>query len=216
MIIWLASFPRSGNSFFRIVSKNVFGREIYSIYNEARAPLKPDELQRMSEDNNLHLVKTHEMPSDQNKAIYLVRDGRDSLVSLTWFNLTSREAPQRDIPKDQFNTALKEAIMSNVYGGWSENILAWLNRPDPIVVVRFEDLIAQPEETVSKSFEAFGLNKNDEQRNNLPSFEKMHERNPFLFRKGKVGGWKEEMPDDLHNLFWEIHGKGMDALGYIR
>jgi hypothetical protein len=170
----------------------------------------------MSEDNNLHLVKTHEMPSDQNKAIYLVRDGRDSLVSLTWFNLTSREAPQRDIPKDQFNTALKEAIMSNVYGGWSENILAWLNRPDPIVVVRFEDLIAQPEETVSKSFEAFGLNKNDEQRNNLPSFEKMHERNPFLFRKGKVGGWKEEMPDDLHNLFWEIHGKGMDALGYIR
>ncbi|MFO7723261.1 MAG: glycosyltransferase family 1 protein, partial [Bacteroidales bacterium] len=34
------------------------------------------------------------------------------------------------------------------------------------------------------------------------------------FRKGRAGGWKEEMPEELHNLFWSIHGEVMLKLGY--
>jgi len=35
-----------------------------------------------------------------------------------------------------------------------------------------------------------------------------------FFRKGKVGGWKEEMSPELEQLFWEIHGDTMTKMGY--
>ena len=33
-------------------------------------------------------------------------------------------------------------------------------------------------------------------------------------RRGKSGSWKDEMPDDLHQLFWSLHGDVMRRLGY--
>ena len=34
MIVWLASYPRSGNTFFRIVLNQLYGIKTTSIYNE--------------------------------------------------------------------------------------------------------------------------------------------------------------------------------------
>lgn len=36
MIIWLASYPRSGNILLRIILKSVFGKETYSKYNDLK------------------------------------------------------------------------------------------------------------------------------------------------------------------------------------
>ena len=35
MIVWIASFPRSGNTFMRIAIHNILGCDTYSIYNDA-------------------------------------------------------------------------------------------------------------------------------------------------------------------------------------
>jgi len=95
MIIWLASYPRSGNTLVRLVLAQVYGYNTYSLYND------PD-LRDMGMADILHqkdflregiveyenaekpyFVKTHLLPhaDDTNKAIYIVRDGRDTLVS---------------------------------------------------------------------------------------------------------------------------------------
>ncbi len=37
-----------------------------------------------------------------------------------------------------------------------------------------------------------------------------------FFRKGKTGTWKKEMPEDSHQLFWELHGHMMKQMGYPR
>lgn len=34
MIVWLASYPRSGNTFLRVLFRHVFGIETYSVYND--------------------------------------------------------------------------------------------------------------------------------------------------------------------------------------
>jgi hypothetical protein len=80
-MIWLASYPRSGNTFFRIVLEEVYGIEssiyhhnpelvldaAYAPYPMVKTDLLPDQL----EPNNPDI-----------SAIYLVRDGRDSLGSM--------------------------------------------------------------------------------------------------------------------------------------
>ena len=215
MIIWLASFPRSGNSFFRVVSRTVFGREIYSVYAEKYAPADSKTLQEMDLDNELHLIKTHEMPSDANPAIYLVRDGRDALVSLAWYNLRDYVEPDQIISEKVFQEELKKQILSSMYGGWSNNFLAWTQRREQTVVVHFDHLITQPEQTVANAFKMVGIDLKREGKGNLPSFEDLHARNPSLYRKGKVGDWQTYMSDELHDLFWDEHGDAMKMLGFM-
>jgi hypothetical protein len=214
MIVWLASFPRSGNSFFRLISKNLFGQNIYSIYPEKKLPVNETELLKMTQDSRIHLVKTHELPSDSNPAIYLVRDGRDALVSLAWFYLESQASAGRDISQRQFNRKLKKEILSRTFGGWSKNCLSWIQRPGQTAVIRFEDLTSDPVAEVAKAFGAVGLASEKREFLNPPTFDELHLQNPVLFRKGKVGGWKEHMPEKLHRLFWKKHGEAMRLLGY--
>ncbi|HMJ91237.1 MAG TPA: hypothetical protein VK530_15560, partial [Candidatus Acidoferrum sp.] len=90
MIVWLASYPRSGNTFFRIVLHHVYNLKTFSVYNDPELekigvaevvghetmPASLDELRSSSE---VFFVKTHELPADKDPAIYIVRDGRDAL-----------------------------------------------------------------------------------------------------------------------------------------
>ncbi|HQU60668.1 MAG TPA: glycosyltransferase, partial [Saprospiraceae bacterium] len=163
------------------------------------------------------------------KKAYLVRDGRDALVSLAHH--------RKDIiePGTDFRVNLLEAILSmegSFFGGWSENVRQWLEIAD--VVIRFEDLIEDPIREVEKLRAIMDLPEPNPEK--LPSFQKLKFGNPhygsgrqFLddqeqmqdlarknFRRGKAGGWKEEMPLEYEAIFWELHGEMMEALGYER
>jgi hypothetical protein len=102
VIVWLASFPRSGNTFLRILLHRRYGVRtsvVYSVDGVA-ARLGPDligyqqrpaSLATMRESDEVFFVKTHRQRDgdvDQaDRAICLVRDGRDALVS--WARLNS-------------------------------------------------------------------------------------------------------------------------------
>src|ERR1700749_4593844 len=99
MITWLASYPRSGNTFFRILLKNLFGFESHTVYSMANArpeieadiprmiriigqPPSECSIEFLHRDSDNHFVKTHDLPGeDTNPAIVLIRDGRDAVVS---------------------------------------------------------------------------------------------------------------------------------------
>jgi hypothetical protein len=96
VIVWIASFPRSGNTFLRIVLNRLYGVRTSVVYDfdgvadRLGAPLvgfeeRPGTFAAMRESPEVHLVKTHrphdELILDGDKAICLVRDGRDCLVS---------------------------------------------------------------------------------------------------------------------------------------
>jgi len=92
VIVWVASYPRSGTTFARIPLHYLVGisrRTVYPIANDVRTiqPVigqLPSEisLPEMAAAPEHFFVKTHELPGEDDwPAIYLVRDGRDALLS---------------------------------------------------------------------------------------------------------------------------------------
>jgi hypothetical protein len=218
-MIWLASFPRSGNTFFRIVLYEVYGIESSEFKVGRRNP----------NYYKYPVVKTHLLPHQlvpkdpDIPAVYIVRDGRDALVSIAHH--------RKDIiePGTNFRDNLRDAIMAargSFFGGWSRNVTEWLKRAS--IVIRFEDLISNPVECVERIRPLIDLP--EPRVDKVPTFEDLRkktfrygskrknllaeEKREKFFRRGKVGSWKDEMPDELHELFWELHGDMMERLGY--
>jgi glycosyltransferase involved in cell wall biosynthesis len=227
-MILLSSFPRSGNTFLRNILFEVYGMESSEFHRMTDQYLDDD-------FRTYPFVKTHDLPSVLHEfdagipAVYLVRDGRDSVCSMA-HHRSDLVAPGSDYLQN-----LKEAIIAakgSFFGGWSRNAEEWLERAD--LIIRFEDLIRDPINTVENlrkicelpapivenlpTFESlkFGIPKYGHGMNsNFSEKEKLRQSGKF-FRKGKTGGWKKDMPDDLHDLFWSYHGETMENFGYAR
>jgi glycosyltransferase involved in cell wall biosynthesis len=221
-MIWLASFPRSGNTFFRNVLHEVYGIKSSTFHRDpARDPDR--------NFANRAVVKTHELPihlPDELRelpAVYLVRDGRDALNSIAHH--------RRDIVvpgSDWYNNLLEAALahQEGFFGGWSENVRQWTARA--AVVIRFEDLIADPIREVEKLRAIIELPEPD--REKLPTFKDLKfgrpaygggrgdkfsaERVAKHFRAGKVGGWKNELPEEMQWLLNLVHGPTLARFGY--
>jgi len=100
MICWLASYPRSGNTLFRILVHRFFGVETWSRHGDSDAhdikntlsdvvgfvphdALDDAKLRVMAAGDAFALVKTHDLPPADNAfpAICIVRDGRSAIAS---------------------------------------------------------------------------------------------------------------------------------------
>ena len=227
-MILLASFPRSGNTFLRNVLFEVYGLKSSEFFLDTAHPLEDGY-------REYPFIKTHELPSNLDEfdpdipVVYLVRDGRDAVCSM------AHHRSDLISPGSNYRQNLKEAIIAargSFFGGWSRNAEEWLERAD--LIIRFEDLIRDPINTVEKLRKIYPLPKPVVE--NLPTFKTLkfgipkygHGMNPNasdeekveksgkFFRQGKTGGWKEDMPDDLHDLFWSYHGETMEKYGYAR
>jgi hypothetical protein len=223
VIIWLASYPRSGNTFFRVLLKHVYDIAVYEPYPfnpvHDAAPFKdivgdaqlPFSLAEMGERDDLYIVKTHDMPTDDHPAIYLVRDGRDALVSHARFVLDYDRPP--DNPETYYGT-VRRLIEASPFGGWGANVEAWTTRRESTVVVRFEELIAAPLHELRRAISAIGCELPEIRSTDPPAFAELHRKIPQFFRAGRVGAWREELPGNLHALFWHRHGDAMHKMGY--
>ncbi|WP_426610874.1 sulfotransferase domain-containing protein [Bradyrhizobium sp. McL0616] len=221
MLVWLASYPRSGNTFFRVLLKTLCGLSTYD-FHEPFPPRRDFEnfigeaslgtpLPELARDTGTHIVKTHEMPQEDYPAIYLVRDGRDAVVSYARFLLNSGY----DAGGQDFTGLLRRLIESSEsYGGWSGNVLAWRQRKTSTVMVRFDDLIANPIDELRRATAAAGLSLAETGLRGPPTFEELHKLDSKFFSKGRTGGWIDDMSPELHLLFWRRHGHAMRALGF--
>jgi hypothetical protein len=232
MIIWIASYPRSGNQFLQLLLWRGYRFFPYSLYLDEECKKRPPEiltrwqtlfdipllksveLPMMQSTSDLYCVKTHELPQDNFPAIYLVRDGRDALVSYARFILTF-EAPHTD-----FGSILRNLIVkSDFFGGWGTHVFRWTKRQAPTVILRFEEFIQAPDpfQLIQQAFNCFGYQYPGGTASphlSLPTFQELHALLPELFRKGQIGSWQTEMSVELQELFWQKHGDAMRHMGY--
>jgi hypothetical protein len=182
------------------------------------------------------VLKTHELPHEilpyctpDVKIVYMIRDGRDACVS------AAHHRSDLISPGSDYNDNLKQAIeasLGSYFGGWSKNVEDYLKIAH--AVIYFEELVKNPIETVETLRGVLDLP--EPKIDKLPTFESQRdgmahfggaarpqlsdeERDDFnkkFFRKGAVGGWKEEMPEDMQELFWEKHGVTMEKVGYSK
>ncbi len=136
MIIWIASYPRSGNTFLRVILNRIFQLKTHSIYDDAHdiaaddetaemvghAPL-PDgfELQAARASDELYLIKTHELPPNHtDRAIYLIRDGREAVLSYANYRQTYHD------PAISVAEGLNEITFGlDLFGSWGAHVRAW-------------------------------------------------------------------------------------------
>jgi hypothetical protein len=207
LITWLASYPRSGNTLLRVILKQCFGLSSQSLYEDAELDtpgvreVVGKEPHRFVNDvsheaRSLH-VKTHELPGgDAHPAIYVVRDGRSSVVS-------HRHCLGRHI-------SLSDIIRGEP--SWSEHVEAWAlsNRPNTLVV-RYEQLaVADPRvlQQIAAFLDRPLLHAFD------TSFDTLHALNPQIFRRGSDAANIAEMDTVSLRLFEELHGATLRRIGY--
>lgn len=220
MIVWLASYPRSGNTLLRLIVEKVFAIDTYSLYPEYEMDISADGLQLLKGDTakshdvgaiyaaahdsrRLHVMKIHDVPIDDFPAIFLERDGRAACVSY-WHFL-------RDF--QELNVSLADVILGRVdYESWSEHYDAWRPRERPnTLVLRYETLIEEPHYAINEISELLKLKP---QGRFDSTFDELNRESPTFFRRGNNAANIAELQGDDLNLFWLMHGPLMKSLGY--
>ena len=234
MIVWLASYPRSGNTFARMLLYHGFGFPTYSIYTDRYmedmaehgildgSPL-PASREELAAAEETYFIKTHELPEDDNPAVYIVRDGREALLSYAHYirRFTNYKHPRhfigRLLGRFKFERLLDGLVReeSGTKRDWSAHVLEWYARQAPTATILFDDLVTSPVEALSGALAEMNVAPQAE-HGGIPSFEQLKERWPKFFRKGKGRDWRDEMSEEVEQLFWEHHKEGMKRAGFER
>jgi hypothetical protein len=159
------------------------------------------------------------------RAIYIIRDGRDVLVSYWHF------CNQRDGTQISFSEFLKKsADTTYFYGPWREHVLGWLDaKLDAKLVIRYEDMICDPVRVLTEALRFVGISRSDKHIQdavNRASFDELRElerekglslaqlKSVTFFREGRVGSWRDTFTAKDMSVFIRLHGGDGKEVGY--
>ena len=175
-VVWIVSYPKSGNTWVRFLVCNL----AFGVQNSAEAlnRLAPDihELSEVPPPPTAPVfIKTHFPYSPQlplaactAAAIYVVRDPADVMLSNYYYSRRSGGSGDADTPLHQYVDQYLAArgdprwIRSRM-GAWDEHVVSWLGtkHPFPVLPVRYEDLLAEPERGARQICSFLGLERTD-------------------------------------------------------
>lgn len=208
-LIWIASYPRSGNTFLRTILWQCFGLPSASAYKNDLGGNKlleeyighieygPD-MQKRLQEHNCPLVKTHEYDKDNYPAIYVIRDGRAACVSLWKFY--SRSLPLKDIIDGR-----------HPFGTWSNHIQSWdpWNRPNTLLL-EYEDMRSDLPTVLNSISEYL---KRDVIRDNVPERKTIAGVDGRWVRNKK--NWTSVLSGDLLKYFNQTNKETLIKAGYL-
>ena len=207
-ITWLASYPRSGNTYLRTILFNCFGIKTASIYPNDLGGNKTlenfvghiEHNQNKTitfQKNSIPIIKTHKLNQDENRSIYIIRDGRAASVSL--WNFYGKKIPIKDI-----------ILGNHPFGTWKDHLISWnpLKRPNTLLI-KYEDILCNFE-YVLNSIETFleikVLSKKLPSRDTFAAFDGRWVRSKT--------DWKEKISGEELNLFNKINYPILEEFGY--
>jgi hypothetical protein len=154
-IVWIASYPKSGNTWLRFLLCNLaFGPiDSAAVLNS----LAPDlhELQGALQPTGRRLlVKTHfpyspHLPLQQRTAaaVYIVRDPADVMLSNFHYSRRSERQGALELYVDRYISSGGDPRWLNLgMGTWAQNVLSWVGvrHEQPVLTLRYEDLLQDP------------------------------------------------------------------------
>jgi len=222
MIVWIASYPRSGNTFLRVILNTIFDIQTYSIYDDKidiggdsqtadvvghRFLPEGFDLSQARSEEEVYFIKTHELPNDcvdeADKIIYLIRDGRECVLSYLRYAQNYGNAGK----------TLEDTIYGNIFSyGWGDHVRAWdANKRKNTLLIKFEELTDNPKSYIQIISNFIQI---DPVGYDLPLFSELKEINPKFFRAGKKDSWKEVYSEDDLISFWLRNYTQMIEYGY--
>ncbi|WP_165998557.1 sulfotransferase domain-containing protein [Bacillus sp. Cs-700] len=167
------------------------------------------------------------------KQVFVLRDPRDVLISYAHFIPgTQIDHLYRTFTQEGFTH--RDRIKFLIEGGpvlengmpdhpgireWYQSFSGWLNRPN-VHAIRFEDMIASEQmkrKTTGEllDFLSDGVDHSLHREDWITAMiSNIRPEASVTFRKGKSGGWKDEMDDELKALFHARAGDLLEELGY--
>lgn len=271
-ILWLASYPKSGNTWLRAFLANLvangpepvpLGELPRYCEDEARPELfsalagRPSselELAEIAElrprvhaliaarANGTRLVKTHNYAGSFDGhplhntsvtagAVYVVRNPLDVSISMAHhFGISLDEAIER-LANEQVATANDDLFVTQLLSSWSLHVKSWADLAGPrVVVLRYEDLLAQPAKQFARAARLLGLGQ-DRARiaravrhsdfRRLASMERKHgfvearDSASRFFRQGKMNQWRDVLSREQVGAVVAAQREQMARFGYL-
>jgi len=227
--VFIIGHPKSGTTWFQnLVAGVVYGVDPeYAPYALVR-DLVPGHLQLYYKRYRTPaFFKSHELPKPEYKrVVYLVRDGRDVMVSYHHHMETVKQKPI-----DMLKVVRGKKSMWPFT--WQEHVEAWLVNPyqAQLLVIKYEDLQADTLKELQRFCAFVGLERDNaflKQVAQKASFESLRRKemregiaNPnwpkdqLFMRRGEIGSYQDEMPEDALEAFMREAGETMRKLGYL-
>ena len=275
-IWWIASFPKSGNTWFRIFLANLIAGgdspvdinalELGQIASSRpwldtalgidTADLTHDEVDALrplvcdwvaAQPGGPLYCKIHDRlhdvpgvgPITGRRAtagiVYLVRNPLDVVPSLASHNGVTLDGAIATManPDNLLSHATDRQPLQvrQKIGSWSDHVLSWVDAPGvPRVVLRYEDLLADPHAHFARAARTLGLDFTPQALDRAIAFSRFdtlarieaedgfRERSAHaarFFRSGQAGGWRTTLSAAQVDRVVAAHGPVMRRFGYL-
>ncbi len=230
---FLAAFPRSGSTWLRTVITNVMVPDTASnpkVFNARIPGITFRKLRHLYALPSPRLMMTHSpaLPAFR-RVVYIVRDGRDALVSYYHYVVTRQGG---DEPFDVFF----ERYLKGHYGTpWHAHVEGWLGPGadrlgDDLLVVTFEQLKRDTTAEVSRVLRFLGVEASDETLDeairlaSLDNAQRLEaqRRGPFanrdasFYRSGGTGTGTSLLTGEPLARFEAVSARALEMAGYPR
>ncbi|MDA8743864.1 sulfotransferase domain-containing protein [Rubripirellula amarantea] len=235
--VFLASYPKSGNTWIRHLLAHVVTQKptpwrggidqiSHSVGRHQHLP---------SIGTSGRLIKTHEpYRSEYNRSILFVRDGRDVAVSEYFYQ--KAYSKNFSVYENSFAKFLDLFLQgkTNGYRSWHRHVESWLDAADldgnDFLVLKFEELKTDTLGCLRKMADYIGIDASDEllheavdhcsvkamQQKEADFWAAKGEANRSFVRTGKSGGWRTHFTTEMERKFWQHAGSAMERCGYER
>jgi hypothetical protein len=232
--VFLASYPRSGNTLLRFpLAEAISGRSCSFENVQRMVPeigVQVDAYPLLSGGGRL--IKTHERyRSKYLRAIYIVRDVRDVLLSAF-----SREAAMGLVDAAALDSYIEPFMQGKMsrWGAWQDHVVEWLDSPlarsGDLLVMRFEDVSGDIEGSVARVLDFLSVRADQEAirracaNNSIDKMRSKEERSRTLpktqseagrlVNAGSRYGWRRKLRQPQVALIEQYAGKVLSRLGY--
>ncbi len=249
--IWVASFPKSGSTWMRyILAHLLFAVDEDKSLVREMVPNIHDWEGRLKYDwHGAYPAKTHlaqhNLPTRMKtrSAIYVIRNPLDMIdSSIAYMNPQSGEAQQAIIDEFCQTGSIEPWCNTLGYESWENNINSWTaeSRDHPLLILQYEDLLAEPREYIRRVARFVDANVDDDKveriyeattfssmkaredreigegKKGVFTDERLFDKKDFSFmRSGKSGGYRDRFNQRQIDQLISRFGPTMESLGYL-
>jgi hypothetical protein len=228
--MFFGAYPKSGTTYARFVLFEMFSgiSSGFKATNQMMGGIGEHLSAQRLLPGGGRLISTHEYyRKDYSRAIYLVRDARDVLLSEFAF------LKALDFVRDDLDSFVKHFLFTKVsgYGPWHKNLASWLDSPiaksGNLLLVRYEDLRQDPVPCFQRMAEFLGMEVSEEkvrsavENNSIQRMREKENKEPVkvsvrgrFVRDGAVRGWVSKLTPAQIRMIEDEMGGMLLRLGY--
>lgn len=229
--LYIAAFPRSGSTWLRTMLAAVKWPDeelVPLLYNTRMPAVSIRNVSLIRKVESPRLIMTHGLwTPEMKRAIYVVRDGRDALVSFYHYKTTRAGV---EMPFDEF---LKGYANGRYGKRWEQNVQSWLGEArhrlgENLHIVHFEKLKSDTKKTLEGVCHFADIPVTDEmleraaKLSSIESMKAIEQResgkdlapDASFYRGGRTGQWQDYLVGEELMLFSEKTKVGMNLAGY--